>query len=160
MVVILGIVGVSAVPVLSQSAEATRAASKDEVVRFFEYARSRAMSAGKPVGVRIDTAESLLGVVSIDESGSIETISDLISSGAMQVNLPSEYAGASVQSFTNGNAQQGNGIVWFDYQGVPHIRDDSSGAFVSMSNQNAALLLSSGVSVEVHAHTGFVREVR
>lgn len=160
VVVILGIVGASAVPVLSQSAEATRAASKDEVVRYFEYARSRAMSAGAPVGVRVNISQATLEIIAINDIGVIETITDQISSGSMEANLASDYAGAAIQSFVNGDGSQGNGTVWFDYQGVPHIRDDSSGSFDSLSAQSATLTLSTGVSIGVHAQTGFVEEIR
>lgn len=158
VVVIMGIIAVSATPVLSQSIEARQAAARDEVVRLLEYARGRAIATGFPAGVRVDTNESTLRLVTISEAGAIVDLSDPINGASMGANLSLEFAEVQISSFVNGDGNSGTGTVWFDYQAEPHTRDDVSGVFDAIFVQNATITLSTGVSVVVHADSGFVED--
>ncbi len=158
VVVIMGIIAVSATPVLSQSIEARQAAARDEVIRLLEYARGRAIATGFPAGVRVDTIDSTIQLLAINEVGAVVDLSDPISGDSMMSDLPNEFAEVLVSSFVNGDGGSGTGTVWFDYQAEPHTRDDVSGVFDAVFIQNATITLSTGTRIVIHADSGFVED--
>ncbi len=156
VVVIMGIVAVSATPVMSQSIEARQAAARDEVIRLLEYARGRAIATGFPAGVRVDTSDSTIRLLTINDAGAVVDLSDPINGESMIANLPREFAEVLISSYVNGDGGSGTGTVWFDYQAEPHTRDDVSGVFDAFFIQNATITLSTGTRVVIHADSGFV----
>ena len=157
IVVIMGILASSAIPVLNQSTRARQGASRDEVVRLFEFARGRAMAGGVPAGVVVDTSDNTLRLVTLDENGEALDMVDPIDGGIKQSNLSNEYAGVVIDSFVNGDGSSGDGVVWFDFRSEPHTRDDT-GAFDSSFSQSATLTLSTGTLIVIHAYTGMVED--
>lgn len=156
IVVIMSILAVSAVPMISKASDARQAAARDEVVRFFEFARGRAMAGGVPVGVEIDTGESSIRLVTLDESDGIVGLVDSISGGEMGSDLSIEFSGVLIESLINGDGASGDGTIWFDFLATPHLRNDVTGTFDEVFSQIATLTLSSGGMVSVHADSGFV----
>lgn len=156
VVVIMSILASSVIPMMSQSTQAKQGASRDEVVRYFEFARGRAIAGGIPVGVFVDTADNSLRIVTLDETGDIINAMDPIDGELKSVNLSDEFSGASINSFVNGDGIAGNGTVWFDFQAEPHTRDDVTGSFDELFTQNASISLSTGTMVVVHAASGYV----
>ena len=156
IVVIMAILATSAVPMISKASDARQAAARDEVVRLFEFARGRAMAGGVPVGVQVDTSESSLRLVSLDDSGSIVGLADSISGGEMGSNLNAEFSNVRIDSLVNGDGASGSGTIWFDFLATPHLRNDLTGAFDEAFTQVATLTLSTGGMVIVHADSGFV----
>lgn len=158
IVVIMGIVATSAIPVLSQSVQARQGASRDEAVRLFEYARGRAIAGGIPSGIVVDPSSSTLRLVTLDENGTIINILDPIDADIKQSDLSNEYAGVSINSFVNGDDSSGSGTVWFDFRAEPHTRNETTGVFEAVFSQNATLTLSTGTLIVVHFNTGFIED--
>jgi len=158
IVVIMGIVAVSAIPVMGQSIQARQGASRDEAVRLFEYARGRAIAGGIPSGVFVDVNNSTLRLVTLDDDESIINMLDPIDGGIKQTALSIEYAGVSISSFVNGDGTSGSGTVWFDFRAEPHTRNEITGVFDALFAQNATVTLSTGTLIVVHANTGFVED--
>ncbi len=158
IVILMGILSATAIPVLNQSTRARQGASRDEVVRLFEFARGRAMAGGIPAGVVVDTSTNMLRLVTLDDGGEIVNIVDQVDGGIKQSSLAIEYSGVAINSFVNGDGTSGNGIVWFDFRAEPHIRDDDTGVFNSVFAQNATLTLSTETLIVIHAYTGLVEE--
>ena len=158
IVVIMAILSSTVIPVLNQSIEARQGASRDEVVRTFEFARGLAIAGGVPVGVSVDTGNSTLGVVTIDEDGDIVDVIDQIDGEIKRVNLSNQYAGVSISSFVNGDGQSGDGMVWFDFEAEPHTRDEVTGVFDAIFTQNARVTMSTGILVVIHAGSGLVED--
>lgn len=158
VVVILSILSASVIPMMSQSVQARQGASRDEVVRYFEFARGRAIAAGVPVGVFVDTNNGVLQIVTISDAGAIVNVTDPINGKIKQVDLGDEYGGVSIGSFVNGNGNSGNGTAWFDFQAEPHTRDGISGVFDAVFTQNATVTLSTGTLIVIHAGSGLVEE--
>lgn len=158
IVVIMAILAGTVIPVMDQSTQARQGASRDEVVRSFEFARAFAIAGGVPAGVAIDTSESTLGIVTLNDSGAIIPVVDRIDGQIKEADLSQHYAGVTIVSFVNGNGTTGDGTVWFDFQAEPHTRVQSSGAFDAVFNQNATLTMSTGTTITVHAGSGLVED--
>ena len=158
IIVIMGVLATSAIPVINQSVQARQGASRDEVVRLFEFARGRAMASGVPAGVSVDTTSNTLTLVTLSLAGDIVDIVDPIDGGVKYANLANEYAGVAVNSFVNGDGSSGDGTVWFDFRSEPHTRDDVSGDFDSVFTQNATVTLSTGTLIVIHSYSGLVEE--
>ncbi len=158
IVVIMAILAGTVIPVLDQSTQARQGASRDEVVRSFEFARAFAIAGGIPTGVAIDTSDSTLQIVTLNDLGAIIPVVDSIDGQIKEVDLSQQYAGVSISSFDNGNGTTGDGTVWFDFQAETHTRLQGSGAFDEVFNQNAVLTMSTGISITVHAGSGLVED--
>jgi Tfp pilus assembly protein FimT len=158
IVVIMGIVASSAIPVMNQSVQARQGASRDEVVRLLEFARGRAIAGGVPAGVVVDTGNGTLSLVPLDSGGAITNIVDPIDGQSKQTNLGSEYAGVLISSMVNGDGNSGNGTIWFDFQAEPHTRNEVTGVFDAVFSQNATISLSTGTQIVVYAGSGMVEE--
>jgi len=159
IVVIIGILASTAIPVMSQSVEARQGASRDEVIRILEFARGRAIASGVPVGVQVDSATARLHLVTLNQAGAVIDIIDPIDGEIKLADLTRDYAGVAINSFVNGNGTSGDGTVWFDYRAVPHTRDNISGGFTAAFSQNATITLSTGTLVVIHANSGLVEEI-
>jgi prepilin-type N-terminal cleavage/methylation domain-containing protein len=158
IVVIMAILASSVIPMMDQSVQARQGASRDEVVRYFEYARGRAIAGGIPAGVFVDTTNSTLRVVTLNDAGSIVDLADPIDGGIKEVDMGELFAGVSIGSFVNGDGVSGSGTVWFDFQAESHTRDSISGAFDAVFTQNATVTLSTGTLIVIHAGSGLVEE--
>ena len=158
IIVIMGVLATSAIPVINQSVQARQGASRDEVVRLFEFARGRAMASGVPAGVLVDTNENTLTLVTLSQGGDVVDIVDPIDGGVKFSNLDNEYAGVAINSFVNGDGSSGDGAVWFDFRSEPHTRDGISGDFDSVFIQNATVTLSTGTLIVIHSYSGLVEE--
>ena len=156
VVVIMSILASSVIPMMSQSTQAKQAASRDEVVRYFEFARGRAISGGVPVGVVVNSTDNTLRIITLDDDGDIINAIDPIDGEVKSVNISDVFSGAGISSFVNGDGVSGTGTVWFDFQAEPHTRDDVTGDFDALFSQNASLTLSTGTMVVVHASSGYV----
>jgi len=158
IIVIMGILGASAIPVMNQSTQARQGASRDEVVRLFEFARGRAMASGVPSGVVVDTNADTLGLVTLSLAGDIVDMVDPVDGGIKFTNLANEYAGVAINSFVNGDGNSGDGTVWFDFRSEPHVRNENSGVFDSVFSQNATMTLSTGTLIVIHSYSGLIEE--
>lgn len=156
IVVIMGIVATTAIPVMNQSTQARQAASQDEVVRLLEFARSRALASGMPVGVVVDTSNSSLSLVTVDADDEVVSVVDQLDGQDKVSDLGMMFSGVSITSMTNGDGVGGNGTIWFDFRAEPHTRDDVTGAFDSVFTQNATITLSTDAQIVVHAGSGLV----
>jgi len=158
IVVIMAILASSVIPVMDQSVQARQGASRDEVVRYFEFARGRAIAGGNPAGVFVDTVNSTLRIVTLNDAGAIIDLDDPIDGRIKEVDLGEQFAGVSIGSFVNGDGVTGNGTVWFDFQAEPHTRDDITGVFDEIFTQNGTVTLSTGTLIVIHAGSGLVEE--
>lgn len=156
IVVILGIVASTAIPVMNQSAQARQAASRDEVLRLLEFARGRALAAGMPVGVVVNASTSSMRLITIDSEDEVLDVVDPLDGRSKESNLSEMFAGVSIVSMVNGDGTSGDGTIWFDFRAEPHTRDEVSGAFDAVFSQNATITLSTDAQVVVHAGSGLV----
>ncbi len=99
VVVILAILSSTVIPVMNQSTEARRGASRDEVVRVLEFARGLAIAGGMPVGVSMDTSTSELRVVTVDPAGGVVDVVDQINGEIKMVDLSNQFAGVTITTF-------------------------------------------------------------
>jgi len=156
IVVILGIVASTAIPVMNQSIQARQAASRDEVFRLLEFARGRALASGMPVGVVVNTSTSSMRLVTINSDGEVLDVVDPLDGRSKESDLTAMFAGVSIYSMVNGDGGSGDGTIWFDFRAEPHTRDEESGAFDAVFSQNATITLSTDAQIVVHADSGLV----
>lgn len=158
VVVIMSVLASSVIPMINQSTQARQGASRDEVVRYFEFARGRAIAGGIPVGVLVDTTNSTLRVVTLNDAGAIISVADPIDGEIKEIDLGEQFAGVAIGSFVNGDGVAGSGTVWFDFQAESHTRDSITGVFDAIYSQNATVTLSTGTLIVIHAGSGLVEE--
>jgi len=141
------------VPALASVSRMRQGGARDEVLRLLETARAMAAASGRPHGVRISPMDSTLTLLVARRSGDVEEAMDAVTGRVHEVSLETMYKGVSIESFANGDGSTGQGVLWFDYEGVPHTRT-GDGVFIDENSAEASLMLSSGVAVVVHPLTG------
>ena len=156
--VIMGILAASVIPTLEQNTRAQHAAARDEVARLTQYARTRAVAGGTPVGVGIDTTDSTIDVRILDAAGTVVTLTDPIDGGPMSSALDDLFGGARLTGFVNGDGDTATGIAWFDPMGEPHTRTDG-GDYDAPFSADAVITVETEHEVVIHAYSGMV-EVR
>lgn len=153
VVVIMGIISVSVIPAMNNVSTIREGAARDDLVRYIEIARGKAVASGSPHGLEIDVASSTISLVQINQLGQIEPTFDPLTNTNRTLDLSSLYQGVTITSFTNGDGQSGSGILWFDFESTPHTRD-SSGNFIALNNDPALIQISSDEVVYVYSHSG------
>ena len=155
VVVLLGILAVSVIPAMGNVQTMRNGAARDDIARMLETTRARAMASGEPKGLRVNPSDSMLDIVEINPDGSIQTMSDPLTGRTRSLNITTTYPGVQFEHMINGDGIVGAGIVWFDYEGTPHMRD-GDGVFIGLNTQQVEIMLSSESTVVVHAYSGVV----
>ncbi len=157
VVVIMSIVAVTVIPAVDNVRVMRAGAAHDDVARLLEVTKARAMASGSPVGLRVDLADSTLTLVEVDPSVGITNLADPLTGADRILRVRETYSDVSIASLINGDGDSGTGIIWFDFESTPHTRN-TDGDFASISDDHAIITLSSGATVIVHAHSGFVEK--
>lgn len=155
VVLLMGIVAVTAIPAMGNVRTMREGAARDDVARLLEVIKARALATGSPCGLQVNVSDSTLTIVQLDDSGDIESVTDPLTSNARTLDLPSTYQDVTIESVVNGDGATGSGVIWFDYEANPHTRS-SAGVFESINTEPATIELSSGQVVLVHPYTGVV----
>jgi Tfp pilus assembly protein FimT len=155
VVVLMGIVAVSVIPAMDNVRAMREGAARDDVARLLEVTKARAIAMGSPNGLRVSTSDSTLSVVQIDEAGGVVSMTDPLTNRARVLDIGVTYQSVKIEAMVNGDGVSGPGVIWFDYEAVPHTRS-SSGTFEAFNNEPVSIELSSGQIVLVHPHTGVV----
>ena len=146
---VMGILAVAAIPALRSVDETNAAGAKVEIERQIVLARSCAVGMGKPQGLRFDLSKSAFQRMTIASTGGgPEAAIDALGNPTAEVVLSSQFSGASITGFTNGDSVSGSGTLWFGYDGAPQIRQ-AGGALSGSFRSNAVVSLSGGFSVRV-----------
>lgn len=159
VILLMGIVSVTVLPALGNVEQMREGAARDEVVRFMDVARARALAAGQPIGVNVGMQSSSLSMVHLADTGGVESMTDPLTGNPRSVFVTSMYSGVTFEDMLNGDGVRGSGTVWFDYEGVPHTRDQS-GSFLSLNEDSVEIEMSSSEIILVHPHSGFVEVQR
>jgi prepilin-type N-terminal cleavage/methylation domain-containing protein len=157
VIIIMGITAAVAAPAFVAMRDATRQALAGEVERMLMVARARAMTQGKPHGVRIETAT--LTPLHINTLGAAPTAPTGVDGMPMPpVVIAEEFRGASLTSLVAGDgvATLSSGFtVWFGKDGTPQLRQ-SSGTLIGPWSQDMVVSVLGGATVSVHSGTGAI----
>ena len=155
VVLLMGIVAVTAIPAMDHVREIRSGSARDDIVRNLELARGMAMASGAPHGLQIEVEDSSITIVEIDDSGSAEPSTDPLTGAYRTTHIEILYPGVSITGFTNGDGTSGSGTVWFDFDATPHTRP-GSGTNVVVCDRVSQITLSSGSHIHVHPSTGLI----
>lgn len=155
VVVLMGIVAVTAIPAMGNVRSMREGAARDDVARLLEVTKARALAIGSPCGLQINVTDSTLTIVQLDDASAITSVIDPLTSRARSLDMPATYPDVTIDSMVNGDGSSGSGVIWFDYEATPHTRS-LAGVFDSYNAEAATIELSSGQLVLVHPHTGVV----
>ena len=155
VVLLMGIVSVTVLPAMGNVQQMREGAARDEVIRFIDVAKARALASGEPVGVEVGLQSSSLSMIRVIETGGVEIMTDPLTGGQRRVFVSAMYSGVTLEGMLNGDGSNGSGTVWFDYEGTPHMRDQF-GAFESLNEEPVEIEMSSSEIILVHPHSGFV----
>lgn len=155
VVVLMGIVAVTAIPTMGNVRSMREGAARDDVARLLEVAKARALAIGSPCGLQVNVTDSTLTIVQLDDASAMTSVIDPLTSKARSLDLHATYPDVTIDSMVNGDGSSGSGVIWFDYEATPHTRS-LAGVFVSYNTEAATIELSSGRLVLVHPHTGVV----
>ncbi|MFZ4574432.1 MAG: prepilin-type N-terminal cleavage/methylation domain-containing protein [Phycisphaerales bacterium] len=157
VVIIIGIVAVSAIPAFSHLSATRRAAAGGEIERMLCHARARAVAEGRPHAIRIEVSSGRLTPYEISSQGSAPTVS-LTSDGRTDEGLllPTAFPGVSLSQFIGGDGvASASGWIWFGTDGSPQTRN-ASGGLVAECTQDASLTVSNGDTIVVTRRTGAI----
>lgn len=156
VVILIGIVSATVIPSLAGVRDARAAAAAVEARRLISLAREHALLSGEPSAAAIDPDDESITLRWIDsESGTIEPMPDALGAGRSPVLLGFEFAGAGIASFADGTGAPGPGVVWFGFDGVPEIRNES-GVLLGIATSDAVLVMDDGSSVTVRRGSGLI----
>jgi len=153
VVVIMGILSAAVIPAMGSVRTMREGAARDDLVRYLNVVRGRAMAASSEIGLSIDLADSSMTMVSIDSLGAIQNEIDPLTGKSRSLTIPDIYSGVTITAMTNGDGASGSGTVWFDFESTPMTYDSFSSAFV-VNAQSATITLSSGARVVVYPYSG------
>lgn len=155
VLVIAGILAVVSAPAFAGLLRMRHAALAAEVERRLSLARAHSVAAGFPVGVRFSTADQSVTTMALPDTTKAPTEMSATVGGSPTTLISEIAPGASVTSVAiNGGSVYST--IWFDYKSVPHVRDESTGTFVSNFAADATITLSGGHSITVRRLTGLI----
>ncbi len=156
VVIIIGIIAVSAIPAFATLAGSRRAAAGAEIERYFARARALAVAEGRPHGVRVNPTTGELVPWSISSPGAApsapQTSDGRTDTGFL---LSALFPGVEISSFTNGDGTSSTGTVWFGIDGTPQTRA-SDGTLVGSFTQDASIKLRDGDTITITRYTGAI----
>ena len=155
VVVVLGVIAAVSAPSLRWMDGARSNAASEEIARMLARARTHAMMIGAPAGVAIDLAGSTASLLVIDiDSGSILPMRDAQGGDLPVLDVPAEFPGVAIESFT-GPAGAG-GVIWFGHDGHPERRS-AIGDLLGLATHNSVVSVTgSDQQVTVHRFSGLV----
>ena len=143
VMVVVSILAIAAAPALSRVGDARREALAGEVERMLSLARSRALNAGSPAGVRFDIGAQSLEMLEHRQGAAPRSFMETY-------DIASRLSGVRLASFEN---EEGTTSIWFMPDATPHTRDDS-GAFVAALTREAVVTIEGGREVRVEPNSG------
>ncbi len=153
VVVIMGILAMSATPALSIASEATQAAAVSETRRLLEYTRAHAIATGVPSGFIVDPSTQQIELVTLADGAVVPVMTSL---GELRpaVNLADRFSGATITSISGPLA--GSESLWFDFDGLPHRRD-RAGRHLGVLDASVVYRFDTGGEVTVAPIGGLIR---
>lgn len=156
VIVIIGLVSVSAIPAFDQVRACRQAAARSEVLSLLRNARAHATALGDPCGLSVDEDNGMLQLVTIPPGGSTQALLDPLGSPEPEINIAADYPGAEIASVTLPDGSAGPGVIWFGNTGTPELHDED-GAYVGPAAADAQIEIQGLSAVTVDRHTGQIQ---
>ena len=157
VIVIIGIIAVSAIPAFSSLSDTRRAAAINEIERLLTRSRARAVSEGRPHAVFVDLKTQTLTPYEITSTGAAPSASQTADGRDLEtLVVAATYPGVTVKTLQAGDGSSpSSAYIWFGVDGTPQLRK-SDGTLVSDCSQNTVLTLDDGSSIDVIRYSGAI----
>lgn len=153
---LVAVMSATAMPVLHRMTSTRERALADECARLLAYARGASLATGQPHGVKIDRIAGSLTMVRIESADSAPIAAvDAQGQPWQPMVIASMYGGAAVTGMINGDGYAGLDTVWFGFDGVPELRDDS-GVRLGPFTSDATITTSGGHTILIRRLTGVI----
>ncbi len=156
VMVIVGIVSVSALPALDRLSETERAAAAAEVRASLRSARSHAMALGDPTGLSVDPSTESIALVWIAPGNSPSALLDPLGTPEVPVDLSALFTAAGVDSVVMPDGSATAGTIWFSEIGTLELRD-TDGSYIGPATTNGSITLDGGTTITVERRTGLIQ---
>lgn len=155
VLVITGIMAIVSAPAFASLLRLRHASLATEIERRLVFARAYSVAASAPTGVRFNTSTQRISLMTIASTGAAPTALGSTAGGTATTVVSEIAPGASLSSVTlNGGTTYST--LWFDYKSVPHVRNESTGAFVSNLTSDATITTSGSHTITVRRLTGLI----
>ena len=151
---LIAVMSLAATPALRTIGTARQNALARDVERRMQHIRSYAIAAARPAGLAFDTDAQTVTMVEIIDDGLAPTTANPFVTDQPQLVINSTFAGSSIAT-VDIHPGRPYDTVWFDPNGIPHVRDDA-GDFVTTLLQDAVITFDGGRTVTVRRSTGLV----
>ena len=155
VLVILGVLAGTAIPVVSSITGLKVEAVRAEVSASLVFARETAAATGLPTGVRMDISTQEMGYVQISALGAAPAPMLDVAGIPRQSVRVDRNGGAGFEGVTGASGVGADRIVWFGLAGVPQLRA-ADGSFSQEAPSDAVIAFTSGENLTVRAHTGLI----
>lgn len=155
VMVIMGIVSVSALPAIDRLGATQQAAAASEVRALLRSARSHAMALGDPTGLSVDPSANTIALLWLAPGGEPSPLLDPLGSPELPLNLSSQFADAGVDTVTMPDGSTTAGTIWFSSLGSLERREED-GEYIGLATTNAIIVLHGGFTVTVDRRTGLI----
>jgi prepilin-type N-terminal cleavage/methylation domain-containing protein len=157
VVLITGILAVTVIPALNLMSSAKRTAAAHEVQRRVELARARAMTGGRPMGLKVDVPTGTVQTMTIATAGAAPTVASG-SDGTVEpaFSISSAFPGGTIVSYSGGDGASNSGTIWFAYDGTPQARQ-SNGTLIGACTSDATIQLTGSEFIYVRRGSGAVQ---
>jgi len=153
VILIVGLVSVTALPALNQVQAARQAGARSEIVSQLRSARAHALALGDPSGLSIDLGAQSFQLVTVPPGAGAQAMLDPLGAEEPVRRIEELYPGASFASVTLLDGSSGSGVIWFSNDGTPEVRDES-GAYVGVASADAVIVLEGADAITVDRLTG------
>lgn len=155
VVIVVGVLAVSAIPAANVMTGMNRAGATAEIVRGLELARARAMSTGRPHGVQFSVTSQSMSPVWLASAGAAPTpTKSQLGTDEPSVQFAT-FGGAKLKTYQGGDGVSTAGVIWFAADGTPQSRS-SGGALLGSWNADATLQVEGDSIVTVRRITGLI----
>lgn len=126
VLVLVSILSVTAIPSLARLDSARDSAMMAECERLIRLTQASAVSSGLPTGVRFDLDEQSVELISLDADGEIDVLVREGTGVATVVRLQDAFGISTIveAGISGSTTDRGTAVLWFDYDGTPHTRND------------------------------------
>lgn len=156
VVMVIGLLAVSALPALATLDDTRRLSAIREIERRLVWARAAATATGQPTGLRIDTTAHTIRGVTIPPGG-LAPVPVTSPSGEPEApfSIPSEFPGVEITGLMSGDGFGADTTFWFSFEGAPQLRGED-GRLLGGFTQDAWIQVTGGYKVNIRRESGLI----
>ena len=156
VVIVIGIISVSAIPALDRLGDTRQAAALSEIHAALRSVRAHALALGDPAGLRIDPPTETIELMWIAPGSSPGPLLDPLGSPEEPIDLALLYEDADITSVSLPDGSNGSGTIWFSNGGGLELYE-SDGTYIGPAMNDGVIVLEGVGQITIDRFTGRIQ---